>query len=234
MSNMNDFVIENGVLKDYKGTGGDVVIPDGVIKIAERAFTEPSFSCDMPKRKPYYVTLPGSVQRVETGSFLDSSVCGFKVDESSESFKAENGVLLSKDGKKLILYPPKGDSKECIIPDSVEEIERGAFCGINGDWSVEPVRRQWITIPESVKTMDRYAFRWVPEGGGLAYEFIFNTDFIKTVPRPIYLGDLNDVAPKDKNKLVEGFWMLSILTARKSNLMKHTMRNISGITSKTI
>ena len=203
---LNHFQItKTGTLQDYTGPDHDVVIPDGVIKIADRAFSEPHFSYHMPERKPYCVTLPGSVRKVENGSFLDSSVCGFKVDESSESFKAENGVLLSKDGKKLILYPPKGDSKECIIPDSVEEIERGAFCGINGDWSVEPVRRQWITIPESVKTMDRYAFRWVPEGGGLAYEFIFNTDFIKTVPRPIYLGDLNNVAPKDKNKLVDGF-----------------------------
>ena len=30
MSDINDFVIENGVLKEYTGPGGDVVIPDGV------------------------------------------------------------------------------------------------------------------------------------------------------------------------------------------------------------
>ena len=33
MSNASDFVIENGVLKRYVGRGGDVVIPDGVIRI---------------------------------------------------------------------------------------------------------------------------------------------------------------------------------------------------------
>ena len=33
MSNASDFVIENGVLKRYVGPGGDVVIPDGVIRI---------------------------------------------------------------------------------------------------------------------------------------------------------------------------------------------------------
>ena len=30
MSNTSDFVIENGVLLEYVGPGGDVVMPDGV------------------------------------------------------------------------------------------------------------------------------------------------------------------------------------------------------------
>ena len=38
MSNINDFVIENGVLKEYKGQGGDVVIPASVTSINDRAF----------------------------------------------------------------------------------------------------------------------------------------------------------------------------------------------------
>ena len=38
MSNMNDFIIENGVLTKYVGPGGDVVIPEGVTKIGEWAF----------------------------------------------------------------------------------------------------------------------------------------------------------------------------------------------------
>ena len=38
MSNMSDFVIENGVLKYYTGAGGIVVIPDGVTEIGNYAF----------------------------------------------------------------------------------------------------------------------------------------------------------------------------------------------------
>ena len=38
MSNINDFVIENGVLKEYQGQGGDVVIPEGVTSIGDSAF----------------------------------------------------------------------------------------------------------------------------------------------------------------------------------------------------
>ena len=38
MSNINDFVIENGVLEKYTGPGGDVVIPEGVTSIGDSAF----------------------------------------------------------------------------------------------------------------------------------------------------------------------------------------------------
>ena len=38
MSTASDFIIENGVLKQYAGPGGDVVVPEGVTEIAVRAF----------------------------------------------------------------------------------------------------------------------------------------------------------------------------------------------------
>ena len=38
----SDFVIENGVLKEYKGKGGDIVIPEGVTEIGKEAF----YNCD--------------------------------------------------------------------------------------------------------------------------------------------------------------------------------------------
>jgi hypothetical protein len=40
MSNINDFVIENGVLIKYQGPGGDVVIPEGVTSIGVWAFKD--------------------------------------------------------------------------------------------------------------------------------------------------------------------------------------------------
>ena len=42
---MEGFVINNGVLEKYVGTGGDVVIPDGVEEIGEEAFA----NCDSLK-----------------------------------------------------------------------------------------------------------------------------------------------------------------------------------------
>lgn len=38
VSNEDEFVIENGVLKEYLGDSDNVVIPNGVVEIADRAF----------------------------------------------------------------------------------------------------------------------------------------------------------------------------------------------------
>lgn len=40
MSGNSDFVIGNGVLKEYTGSGGDVVIPEGVTEVGRWAFND--------------------------------------------------------------------------------------------------------------------------------------------------------------------------------------------------
>ncbi len=51
MSNAKVFEIEDGVLKKYLGSGGDVVIPDGVYEIGRSAFYEcsPDLWFDVPE-----------------------------------------------------------------------------------------------------------------------------------------------------------------------------------------
>ena len=39
MSNIDDFIIENGVLKKYTGADADVIVPEGVTEIESYAFT---------------------------------------------------------------------------------------------------------------------------------------------------------------------------------------------------
>lgn len=61
MSSANDFIIENGVLKKYTGSGGDVVIPDGVTTIGDCAFKE----CV----SLITVTIPDSVTSIGNSAF---------------------------------------------------------------------------------------------------------------------------------------------------------------------
>ena len=61
MSSASDFVIENGILKKYVGPGGDVVVPDGVTEIGERAFEDRS---DLTS-----VSLPGSMTTINEWAF---------------------------------------------------------------------------------------------------------------------------------------------------------------------
>ena len=61
MSNANEFIIENGVLKKYVGPGGDVVIPEGVTEIGDSAFAN---SANLVS-----ISLPESVLKIGFQSF---------------------------------------------------------------------------------------------------------------------------------------------------------------------
>ena len=58
MSKRSDFIIENGVLVDYTGSGGHVTIPEGVTKIGDEAFENGS--------NLQSVSIPDSVTEIGT------------------------------------------------------------------------------------------------------------------------------------------------------------------------
>ena len=67
MSKSSDFIIENGILKEYTGPGGDVVIPDGVTTI-DGGLCYGAFSrC----RTLELVTIPESAKDIRQGAFYD-------------------------------------------------------------------------------------------------------------------------------------------------------------------
>lgn len=65
MSNPNDFVIENGILKKYVGPGGEVEVPDGVTSIGSDAFRD---CADLTS-----VILPNSVTSIDKNAFYNCS-----------------------------------------------------------------------------------------------------------------------------------------------------------------
>ena len=84
MSNSSDFEIENSVLKNYRGDGVDVVIPDGVTTIGVNAFwqCESIKSVKLPEglalieadaflacRSLERIVMPKSIKRIEDGAF---------------------------------------------------------------------------------------------------------------------------------------------------------------------
>jgi putative transposon-encoded protein len=162
---MKDFVIENGILVEYTGEGGSVVIPEGVTIIGNSAF----FGCS----KLTDVVIPDSVTDIGNSAFFD---CGFihvsipasvtnigksafgycqsltsiTVDKNNVNYRDIDGNLYSKDGKTFIQYAAGKTETEFFVPYGVSVVGVSAFDGCKSLTNVE--------TPESVEYIDDYAF----------------------------------------------------------------------------
>ncbi len=127
MRYQNEFIIENGILKEYIGPGGDVIVPEGVKGIGNYAFygrrevtsiaipnsvtfigEEVFWACD----KLSNLVIPDSVTSIGKSAFRG---CYFWADE--------NGFVIFKN----VLYDYVGPGGDVIIPENVCCIGDRAF-----------------------------------------------------------------------------------------------------------
>lgn len=109
----NGFVIKDGVLVKYKGAGGDVVVPDSVTSIGDRAFEECSSITS--------IKLPEGVTSIGNSAFAEcSNLASVDLPASVTSL----GVC-AFDGCSSL--------KKIIIPDSVTFIDEYAISSIFGN-----------------------------------------------------------------------------------------------------
>ena len=153
MSNASDFIIENGVLTKYVGPGGDVVIPDGVKAIGDRAFD----FCD----NLISVRIPDGVAAIGNCAFH----CCFKLTNVSipdsvtaigdEAFAGCHSLVSVNipDNAISIGYNAFGYCRSLTavtIPNSVISINEDAFRGCKNLVSV--------TISNNVAAIGNWAF----------------------------------------------------------------------------
>ncbi|MBR5760018.1 MAG: leucine-rich repeat protein [Thermoguttaceae bacterium] len=151
------------------------VVPQSVEEIGSDAFSGCAAltSIDVAKENPNYRTIDGVLfskdgktlvvypsgketaryvvpKEVETIEKCAFGVCkaltSIDVEKGSESFRSIDGILLSADGKKLVLYPSGRASDVCVVPDGVETIETWAFANCSSVKS--------IVLPESVRKLE--------------------------------------------------------------------------------
>ena len=165
MSGNSDFVIEGGVLKQYNGPGGDVVIPEGVTAIGYSAFSNRTglTSVTIPDGVKEIggsafkgcegltsVAIPNSVKKIGYCAFLGcTSLSSVEIAPENQRFYVENGLVISRKERSVILAP--GGLTSAVIPDGVKKINDRAFSGCTGLTSV--------TIPAGVKRIGEFAFK---------------------------------------------------------------------------
>ena len=125
-----DFTIKNGVLTKYNGSGGDVVIPEGVKEIGQGVF-ECNYSL-------ISVTFPDTVTKIDSSAFyLCTMLKSVKLPSSLTSI---GGYAFSK----------CVDLQTVNIPNSVTEMGTEAFLGC---YSL-----QSVNIPSSLKKIEDSVF----------------------------------------------------------------------------
>ena len=153
MSNINDFVIENGVLKKYQGQGGDVVIPEGVTSIGASAFSGCSSLAS--------VVIPEGVTSIGDEAFYYcQSLTSVVIPEGVTSIGGEafkycsslTSVVIPKGVKSIGNWAFSGCSSlaSVVIPEGVTSIGGGAF------WDCSSLTS--IVIPEGVTSIGVWTF----------------------------------------------------------------------------
>ena len=138
----SDFTIENGVLKKYNGSGGDVVIPDGVTQIQYNVFRDCTGLTS--------IKIPNSVTSIGYCAFSGcSGLTSITVDTNNTNYSSSDGILYNKNKTTLICCPASKQGA-VTIPNSVTGIASAAFSGCTGLAS--------ITLPDSVTWIGESAF----------------------------------------------------------------------------
>ncbi len=121
----------------------ELEIPEGVTAIGKAAF---EYCTGLES-----VKLPASLTQIKIRAFANcSNLKAITAAPENPAFKAEGGVLYSKDGKTLVAWPDGIAKGEVIIPEGVENIGEAAFKG-NADLTA-------VILPASAKTMGLSAF----------------------------------------------------------------------------
>ena len=139
-----------------EANGKEIIVPEGVLEIGPRAFERIDIkSISLPNSlekiganafgdaenghlhlsvgerlpiKGFIVHLPVNVKAIGAGAFQSKRISKITVDSENKRFKTIDGVLFTKNGKKLI-HCPTGTAGSFRIPEETEQICKNAFGG---------------------------------------------------------------------------------------------------------
>lgn len=144
-------------------------LPSSLERVAESAFSHnqfdnlnfppslkeiDSFAFEYTKVRSKKAHIPASVISIKYNPFNHSSINEIIVDTENSYFKSKDGVLFSKDGQKLLVYPNLMQASTYNIPDGVTTI--GSYSFENNSNLIK------LVIPASVKKIEDFVLYKLP------------------------------------------------------------------------
>lgn len=188
-----DSVVRIGEWSFAQSTLAEIYIPGSVRVIADHAFANCGYlrvleiengletieqaafrACGNLKK----VKLPASLKEIGDMAFyrLDE-LEEFEVDPDNENFSSIDGNLYADNGKKLMYYACAKKDREFEIPYGTEEI---------GSYAFENAKLNVITIPDTVKIINKRAF-----AGNYCLESLTLPKSVKKIGEGIMVGCYN-------------------------------------------
>lgn len=130
----------------------EITIPDTIDGITVTELESGSF----PQLQAEKINIPATIEYISAENPFASclNIREFSVDENNKYYCSADGVLFTKDMKKLVFYPSQKDGDSYTVPDGVEEIGIAAFS--------ESTLNE-INLPDSVNKIGRHAFSFNTE-----------------------------------------------------------------------
>jgi len=113
----------------------DVVIPDGITKLQGDCFAASAEN----------VFIPASVSEMDMSVAYLNQADSFTVDENNQDFCSVDGVLYTKDKKKVVVCPRKSSDDIIVFDEGAESV--------NEMWDIYPSDANYIIISQNMKNI---------------------------------------------------------------------------------
>ena len=167
----SDFVIENGVLKQYKGNDDTVYIPEGVTKIATYAFKREysdyekwgMYSGDMTERDNSFMLKDKFYARKIVLSSTVKEIESFSIPQNTEELVLNEGLEILDDGA---LYNVSATTLE--IPSTLKKIGNDAFSltvkKITGNCKEVELADRAFSYTKNLRVLELAGVKNIPKG----------------------------------------------------------------------
>lgn len=144
--NLNEGLVEIGdqAFSTFMTGITSIELPSTVEVLGERAFSGTRLTGEFIINK--------SLRQIGGGCFAGKSITGFYIcEEGNDYFESIDGVLYTKDGEALVVYPPALVEPTLVLPDGLKKLAPYSFAYCSTVTKV--------VLPESLTEIGAFSFR---------------------------------------------------------------------------